>query len=284
MKCAWQEFLSMLPIWMRSEVDKRGRHSLQELRLRINMPPELVTKDGVIRLCRNVCADDLSFCINIASRYSPWTTETLSNCYITAPGGHRIGICGRAIIKNGIMNGIQKATSLCIRIARDFDGICADAATIAGSILIIGRPGSGKTTLLRDLIRCRSRLRNENIAVLDEREEIFPVYQGAFSFPVGLRVDVLSGCDKRTGIDKILRTMGPDTIAIDEITAEEDCQALLHAGWCGVNLIATAHADSLTALQLRPIYKPLIHSRLFENVIVLQPDKSWITERLNYDV
>ena len=75
--------------------------------------------------------------------------------------------------------------------------------------------------------------------------------------------------------------MGPETIAVDEITAAEDCQALLHAGWGGVRLLATAHAGGRRDLYQRPVYRPIIESRLFDTVVVLQQDKSWRTERMS---
>ena len=77
-----------------------------------------------------------------------------------------------------------------------------------------------------------------------------------------------------------LKTMGPTTIAVDEITAKADCDALTEAGWCGVNLLATAHARNLEDLKTRPVYRPLWDSNLFETVIILQQDKSFKAERL----
>lgn len=78
----------------------------------------------------------------------------------------------------------------------------------------------------------------------------------------------------------VLRTMGPKCIAVDEITAAEDCQALIRAGWCGVELLATAHAANLQDLNRRPVYRPLTESGLFEQVIILSRDKSWHMERM----
>ena len=75
--------------------------------------------------------------------------------------------------------------------------------------------------------------------------------------------------------------MGPDIIAVDEITAENDCEALMRAGWCGVRLFATAHAGSKEDLYRRPIYKSIIESKLFETLIVMKKDKSWYSERLS---
>ena len=119
MRCAWKELLGILPPWLRQNVDRQGKTDLQELRLRLGLPPELVTARGSFLLDRAVSGDDLHFCINTASRYSPWAAATAAQGYITAPGGHRIGLCGEASVRDGVMTGIRNPTSLCIRVARD---------------------------------------------------------------------------------------------------------------------------------------------------------------------
>lgn len=278
MRCAWQAFINLLPQWMRQTVDQQGKDSLQELRLRLGQPPEMVTSKGLFNIPKAVSGDDLSYCVNAATRYSPWSASTAADGYLTAPGGHRIGLCGEYIPASA---GIVKHSSLCLRIARDFPGVSKDLSRTDGSVLIIGSPGSGKTTLLRDLIRQRSEHELGSIAVVDERGEIFPVVQEQFCFPTGKRTDVLTGCPKVTGIEMALRNMGPHTIAVDEITAARDCEALIRAGWCGVRLIATAHAGSRYDLEHRPVYRPVIESGLFDTLIILHSDKSWRTERMD---
>lgn len=280
MKCAWQAFINLLPIWMREQVDKHGNGALQELRLRLNAPPELINHTGTIMLERCITADDLQFCVNVASRYSPWASGTTQHGFITAPGGHRIGLCGKAVVSNHKMSGIGMLTSLCIRIARDFPGIADSIKDRNGSILIIGRPGSGKTTLLRDLIRLRSNYISGSIAVVDEREEVFPFVHSQPCFPIGCHTDVLSGCSKVEGIEMVLRNMGPEIIAVDEITANDDCAALLHAGWCGVKLIATAHAGNREDLINRPVYRPIIEGGIFDTLLILHHNKTWHEERM----
>ena len=189
-------------------------------------------------------------------------------------------MCGDAVIQNAEMTGIRNPVSLCIRVARDFPGIAQAAAAYNGSVLIIGKPGSGKTTLLRDLIRLRSEQGPGSVGVVDERGEIFPVTENGSCFDAGRRTDVITGCSKAVGIEVLLRTMGPECIAVDEITASEDCTALVNAGWSGVALLATAHAGSLEDLRNRPVYRPLCNCGLFQMVLVLKPDKSWSAERM----
>ena len=273
MRCAWKQLLTILPPWIRDQLTEEHSRSLQELRLRLHAPPELVTGKGIFWLQGDTKDKDLDFTINTASRYSPWTSATIADCFLTAPGGHRIGICGEAVIKSGRMEGIRKVSSLCIRIARDFPGISGDLAAQQDSVLILGAPGWGKTTLLRDLIRTRSEA-GEHIAVVDERGELFPP-----DFPAGKHTDILSGCPREQGISSLLRVMGPSCIAMDEITAPEDCQALIRAAWCGVKLLATAHASSMEDFLSREVYRPLVERRIFHTYVVLRQDRSWHLER-----
>lgn len=280
MRCAWEGYLNLLPHWMRSEVDEKGRDKLQELRIRVGQSPQMCLKDGCYEITGTVATKDITFIINAASEYSPWTAATVGQGYLTAPGGHRIGVCGLATINSNKMTGVTNPTSLCIRVARDFLNISGSLDKLENSILIIGPPGSGKTTLLRDLIRTKSDAGLGSIAVVDEREEIFPLYKGKSCFSCGKNTDVLSGCSKSTGVEAVLRSMNPRWIAVDEITAEEDCKSLLHAGWCGVGILATAHAGSLKDLETRPVYRSLLEYGLFSDVVVLHRDKSWMLERI----
>lgn len=273
MMCAWKELLAILPQSMRQQVDAHGKEALQELRLRLGMPPELVVSDRYFWLDRTVTAEELNYVVNAACRYSPWTAETAAKGYITAAGGHRIGLCGEAVCGREGVQGIGKVNSLCIRVARDFPGTAERANGFAGSVLILGAPGWGKTTLLRDL--ARQLARRETVAVVDERGELFPK-----GFTRGKRMDVLSNCPKTEGIDMVLRTMGPSCIAVDEITQKEDCGALIRAANCGVRLMATAHGVSARDLRSREIYRPLLEERIFDTLLILQEDKTYRAERM----
>lgn len=284
MKCAWQSYLNLLPIWMRQLVDKYGRERLLELRLRINKPPELITLNGPIWLERLTTEEDLRFSVNVASHYSPWACQSTLRGYITAPGGHRMGLCGSAVMKDGSVVDVRDLTSICIRVSRDFEGIAKQALQYDCSVLIIGRPGCGKTTFLRDYVRQLSYKETQMVAVVDEREEIFPRNGNQFCFDTGKQIDIISGFSKRTGVEIMLRNMTPSVIALDEITAHEDCKALLYAGWCGTRLIATAHAGTKRDLYSRPVYRPLVENQLFDTLIVFHSDRSWHIEGMKNDV
>ena len=272
MMCAWKELLAMLPLRLRPEVDRLGKDSLQELRLRVNGPPVLHLKMEQVPLQMRMTQEDVDFVVNTASRYSPWACETLRHGYLTAPGGHRIGVCGEVIVQREGITGIRQVRSLCIRVARDFPGISGNMDKMEGNLLLLGPPGSGKTTLLRDLIRKLSV--RYTVGVVDERQELFPE-----GLPVG-RADVLSGCKKAIGMEMLLKTMSPEIIAVDEITSEADRQGLVNIANCGVRLLATAHAGSLKEFRGREIYRPLLEKELFDHIIVLDRNKTFTVERM----
>lgn len=268
MICAWKELLDILPQWMREDVDRQGRQALEELRLRLGQPPELVLGRAVFWLKRETTVSDLTFIVNAASRYSPWTAESAAHGFLAASGGHRIGLCGETAVHNRKITGLRNIHSLCIRIARDYPELGQGIDLNGCSALILGAPGWGKTTLLRSILRRLAE--KETVAVVDERQELFPK-----GFPRGRRMDVLTGCTKADGVEMLLRTMGPSYIGMDEITAKDDCDALLHAANCGVRLIATAHAASMQDYQKRNSYRPLRENGLFDRLLVLNSDKTF---------
>ena len=258
MKWNEQQLLSILPQRLRGADFRETR----ELRLRLGQCPLLVTNQGFRELEGAVTIEELRYLVNAASRYSPWSAQSVAEGYITAPGGHRIGLCGE-----GAGETLREISSVCIRIARDCTGIAA-GLPMEGNLLILGAPGSGKTTLLRDYIRQRAR--RCAAAVVDERREIFPE-----GFDRSGNLDVLSGVAKGRGMDMVLRCMSPRVIAMDEITCGRDCDALVQAAWCGVELVATAHAGSVRDLKERQVYRPLLETGLFSTVAVLDNHQNW---------
>lgn len=273
MECNWASFLRVLPPRLRQGMANFEKQGLRELRLRLGSGAELVLEDRFWTLPGMVTREELQYVLNAASDYSPWAASSSAQGYLTIEGGHRIGLCGQVIRKQGCVAGFSVLSSLCIRLARDLSVQKEKDFSQYGSILILGAPGWGKTTLLRCVARniAESRM----VAVVDERGELFPS-----GFRQGKHMDVLSGCPKAAGIEMVLRSMGPDYIALDEITAQADTQTLIQAAGCGVGLLATAHAADPEDLLRRPCYRPLAESRVFQTLLMLDRKKTYRRERM----
>lgn len=266
----WQSLLSILPEWMRQDTDRLARRTGQEIRLRLGGQPQLRLAGESVFLNGKITKEDLQACINLASRYSPWSTSFETQGFIPLPGGHRLGLCGETAVRDGYIASFRELDSVCIRIARDLPEMGGDYIPET-STLILGPPGFGKTTLLRNLARNISQ--KEAVCVLDQRWELFPK-----GFPKGRQLDVLSGCPKATGMELLIRSMSPSWIALDEITCEEDAKAILEAVGCGVKLLATAHAAVSQDMLRRPIYRKLLDAGVFDVLLVLHSNHAFTRE------
>lgn len=274
MKTLQDQLRTILPQRIRPLLPEEEIGDLTEIRMRIGRPMQLTYLRRQSSVGEPITTEDLSFVVNTACRYSPWNARSIHQGYLTAPGGHRIGLCGETA-----GDGMRTVTSLCIRVAKDLHGI-SGRIPVQDSILILGAPGSGKTTLLRDYIRRISGSPMGSVCVVDERGEIFPFSGGKMCFDPGNGTDVMTGRSKAEGIDCVIRAMGPKWIAVDEITRPADCDALVQALWCGVKVVATAHAASVRDLFSRPVYRPIVDSGVFSTAVVLHTDKSYHLERI----
>lgn len=80
----------------------------------------------------------------------------------------------------------------------------------------------------------------------------------------GLRTDVMNNCVKHVGINLMIRSMGPEIIATDEIGNSDDIKAILKVVCSGVKLLLTAHGDDIS-----DIPDELINKKIFKNIIFL---------------
>lgn len=224
-----------------------------------------------------VSGADLEALVNTVTEYSRYAAaESLRNGYLSARGGCRVGLCGTAVMKDGVCTGLRELSSAVIRVARERRGVgraVVPELFRSGrfqSTLLLAPPGGGKTTLLRDLVRCLSEgegCEPQRVTLLDERGEIAVVFRGRPQMDVGRRTDVLDACPKAVGIPMVLRTMNPQIIAVDEITAEEDLRAMASAANCGVGLLATIHGATVEEVRQKPLYAHLLAAKVFRRAV-----------------
>lgn len=285
---AYRQAAQILPLSLRGAAlalpeDKQGR--AEELRLRMGRPMTAVFPQGELTLGTNpVTGRELEQLLELASRASVHTVaDQLRRGYLTVQGGHRVGLCGTPVLRDGQIHGLGRLSSAAIRVARQVAGAAApverellDAAGTLCSTLILAPPGAGKTTLLRDLIRMISQgegMVPQRVAVADERGEVAALWNGVPQLDVGQRTDVLEGCPKAQALMLLLRAMNPQVLAADEITAPEDVAALISAAGCGVKLLATAHGSGREDLSRRPLYRQLMEAGVFERLLLIRTEK-----------
>ncbi len=197
--------------------------------------------------------------------------QNINNGFITVLGGHRIGICGTAVLSVSGIRNITDVISVNIRFAREYIG-CSDellrSVSVENGLLLCGVPSSGKTTLLRDISRNLSVKYCDKVSVVDERYEIFSVIDGQAVFDSGF-CDVYSGYPKQDGIFQAIRTMSPDYIVCDELTGS-DVDSVMQTVNYGVKLISTIHCDSPENALKNSSIVNLLRTNAFGKIVFLK--------------
>ncbi|HOP68934.1 MAG: stage III sporulation protein AA [Dethiobacteria bacterium] len=268
---------------------------LEEIRLRAERPLAVHGRWGDFFLNEKGAAvppgeaycpsgEDLERSLQLISCSSLYAFEQELRCgYITIPGGHRVGLCGQAVLEEGRVVRLKHITGLNYRLAREVVGCARPYLPLfldyrQGRVrhgLIVSPPRGGKTTFLRDLTRWLSDgvpglgFKGFKVAVVDERSEIGGSFLGRPQLNVGYNTDVLDACPKAEGMMMLLRSMAPQVIVTDEIGHEKDISAIEEIIHAGVTVIATAHGGSQEELLRRPGLRRLFQQQVFERVVFL---------------
>lgn len=277
----FQAALRVLPERLRHCAARLPEHTqkrVEEFRLRLGREASFVAGGKEQPLCcgeGRVSAQELRRVLELCTKASPYAAaECLRGGYATAFGGVRVGLCGEAITENGAFRSVGTLSSVVIRIPREVLGCASGLVTLPfSSTLIVSPPGGGKTTLLRDMLRQLSDA-GMRCALCDEKGEVAAFCPEGFGFDVGRCTDVLTGSSKSEAAVMLLRNMGAQLLAMDEITREEDAQACMQVSRCGVALLATAHGGDWTDLMARPFYRELLGRGVFRRAVIITQSES----------
>jgi stage III sporulation protein SpoIIIAA len=161
---------------------------------------------------------------------------------------------------SAIRNRLGVIVGLTCRVGRAVYGtvdIIQDIIETGKSVLILGRPGVGKTTLLREAARILAE--NKRVVIVDTSNEIGG--DGDVPHPAvgkARRMQVSQPMMQHEVMIEAVENHNPEVIVIDEIGRELEAAAARTIAERGVQLIGTAHGQTLDNLLLNPTLSDLI--------------------------
>lgn len=273
---------------LQSYINDNTYKELEEIRIRVDRPVILKFNSKEIKLSYRSSTQDILEIMQFLCENSIYSYQNqICNGFITIKGGHRVGLTGNVVVKDGKVININYISSLNFRVAKEVIGAAdellkhilnVDKNTIYNT-LIVSSPGVGKTTILRDAIRQISNgipncnFKGITVGLVDERGEIASMYKGSPQNDLGLRTDILDNISKAEGLKMLIRSMAPKVISTDEIGSEEDINAIQYGITSGVKGIFTAHGDSFEKIRLSPVFEKLLNLHMFEKIVFLSEIK-----------
>jgi len=180
----------------------------------------------------------------------------------TFGGDNRAGIERTLHRISAIRNREGRIVGLTCRIGRAVYGtigIIADLVESGKSILLLGGPGVGKTTMLREVARVLADDLKKRVVIVDTSNEI--AGDGDIPHPAighARRMQVTTPKLQHAVMIEAVENHMPEVIVIDEIGTELEAQAARTIAERGVQLIATAHGNTLDNLITNPTLSDLI--------------------------
>lgn len=276
----WEEtksfFAPCLPEKVTAEMERLQSGELREIRVRAERGTVLRTGERAIFIDWKPSGREMAALCEALSDHSLYAREEeTGQGFVTLRGGHRMGLCGRVVKREGRLH-MREIGEICVRVACEWPDCAKPLAPLLRgkdgpcSMLVFGPPGSGKTTMLRDLSRMLASGEDaRQVAVMDERGELAACVDGVPQLNVGECADVLDGCPKAQAAAWLLRSMSPEALVTDELSGEEEALAMQEAIFSGVAVLASAHARSLNELASRPEWAAILARRCFQWYVAL---------------
>jgi stage III sporulation protein SpoIIIAA len=161
---------------------------------------------------------------------------------------------------SGIRNRRGQVVGLTCRVGRAVYGtsdIIEDIIHGGKSLLLLGRPGVGKTTLLREAARILAE--KKRVVIVDTSNEIGG--DGDVPHPAvgrARRMQVAQPSLQHEVMIEAVENHNPEVIIIDEIGRQLEAEAARTIAERGVQLIGTAHGNSLENILLNPTLADLV--------------------------
>ena len=241
--------LTALPPHISEPVYKLGdRDELLEVFMDLGRLPEArFLQREVVLSSKEVTSEDIDY---ISSRIGPFGDDNRAGIERTL---HRI---------SAIRNRKGRIVGLSCRVGRAVFGsipLIKDLVESGQSILLLGRPGVGKTTMLREVARVLADDLRKRVVIVDTSNEIGG--DGDIPHPAigrARRMQVSTPANQHAVMIEAVENHMPEVIVIDEIGTELEAQAARTIAERGVQLVGTAHGNTLDNLMMNPTLSDLI--------------------------